>query len=270
MSSWKLQLMDYSGESNLPRKSLVLVIIMLLSVWLPVPAVSGAIQIEDRDFGVLGELYNALDTRSELLIDDGEADLAANSMASVDSSVRNSTSSDALGAADDPIPDATWKNITIEPVQHPSPYEIILDPSSAPPGATDSILNTLINITDYVIWTQYETTDGQVVDKFEVIDFSASLLSLFPPLPGQPTPDPFLHEIDIDNLLNDGSNSSLEHNCDFFFFNPPSLAISGSIDGLLVLLLTSTRIASAIPPLFPKVASCMAKSFAFRFDPLII
>ena len=88
---------------------------MLLSVWLPVPAVSGAIQIEDRDFGVLGELYNALDTRSELLIDDGEADLAANSMASVDSSVRNSTSSDALGAADDPIPDATWKNITIEP-----------------------------------------------------------------------------------------------------------------------------------------------------------
>ena len=214
MSSWKLQLMDYSGESNLPRKSLVLVLIMLLSVWLPVPAVSGAIQIEDRDFGVLEELYSALDTRSELLIDDGEGDLAANSMASVDSSVRNSTSSDALGAADDPIPDATWKNITIEPVQHPSPYEIILDPSSAPPGATDSILNTLINITDYVIWTQYETTDGQVVDKFEVIDFSASLLSLFPPLPGQPTPDPFLHEIDIDNLLNDGSTSTNQNSGD--------------------------------------------------------
>ena len=192
--------MDYSVESNLPRKSLGLVVIMLLSVWLPVPAVSGAIQIENRDFGVLAELYNALDTRSELLIDDGEGDLAANSMRSVDDSIRNSTSSDALGAADNPIPDATWKNITIEEVQHPSPYQIILDPSSAPPGATESILNTLINITDYVIWTQYETTDGQVVDKFEVIDFSASSLSLFPPLPGQPTPDPFLHEIDIDNL----------------------------------------------------------------------
>ena len=47
-----------------------------------------------------------------------------------------------------------------------------------------------------------------------MIDFSASLLSLFPPLPGQPTPDPFLHEIDIDNLLNDGSTSTNQNSGD--------------------------------------------------------
>ena len=68
-----------------------------------------------------------------------------------------------------------------------NPFDIILDPENAPPGATDSILNTLINITDYVIWTHYEGNDGTVVDKFEVVDFTAYLTSLLF------SPEPFEH-----------------------------------------------------------------------------
>ena len=94
--------------------------------------------------------------------------------------------------------DASFKQIDIQPVDHPDPFDIILDPENAPPGATDSILNTLINITDYVIWTHYEGNDGTVVDKFEVVDFSASLTSLLF------SPEPFEHEIDIDDFLDDG------------------------------------------------------------------
>ena len=195
--------MDTEGPRNHGRTSIFLILLMLMSVWLPVPVANAAIQIENRDLGVLTDLHDALDVRGGLLADDGESASAESAMASVDAAIRPSGAYDALALADNPMSDASFKQIDIQPVDHPDPFDIILDPANAPPGATDSILNTLINITDYVIWTHYEGNDGTVVDKFEVVDFSASLTSLLF------SPEPFEHEIDIDDFLDDGNTPTL-------------------------------------------------------------
>ena len=167
--------MHPESARNRGRISISLILLMLMSVWLPVPVANAAIQIENRDLGVLTDLHDALDVRGSLLVDDGETASAESAMASVDAAIRPSGPYDTLSLADNPISDASFKEIDIQEVNHPDPFDIILDPENAPPGATDSILNTLINITDYVIWTHYEANDGRVVDKFEVVDFSASL-----------------------------------------------------------------------------------------------
>ena len=78
--------------------------------------------------------------------------------------------------------------------QHPGPYNLLLDPSSSSPGQVDNIWQTLINLTDYVIWTEYIDLDGNTIQNFEVVTFSANLLSLF-----DINSEPLLHEIDIDN-----------------------------------------------------------------------
>ncbi|MEE3030785.1 MAG: hypothetical protein VX331_06190, partial [Candidatus Thermoplasmatota archaeon] len=195
--------MDTDGTRNHGRTSIFLIFLMLMSVWLPLPVANAAIQIENRDLGVLTDLHDALDVRGGLLADDGESASAESAMASVDAAIRPSGAYDALSLADNPMSDASFKQIDIQPVDHPDPFDIILDPENAPPGATDSILNTLINITDYVIWTHYEGNDGTVVDKFEVVDFSASLTSLLF------SPEPFEHEIDIDDFLGDGNAPTL-------------------------------------------------------------
>ena len=153
--------MDTEGPRNHGRTSIFLILLMLMSVWLPLPVANAAIQIENRDLGVLTDLHDALDVRGGLLTDDGESASAESAMASVDAAIRPSGAYDALSLADNPMSDASFKQIDIQPVDHPDPFDIILDPENAPPGATDSILNTLINITDYVIWTHYEGNDGK-------------------------------------------------------------------------------------------------------------
>ena len=195
--------MHPEAARNHGRTSIFLILLMLMSVWLPLPVANAAIQIDNRDLGVLTDLHEALDARGGLLVDDGESASAESAMASVDAAIRPSGPYDSLALADNPMSDASFKQIDIQPVDHPDPFDIILDPSSAPPGATDSIINTLINITDYVIWTHYEATDGRVVDKFEVVDFTASLTSLLF------SPEPFEHEIDIDDFLDDGTTPTL-------------------------------------------------------------
>ena len=76
--------MDTEGPRNHGRTSIFLILLMLMSVWLPVPVANAAIQIENRDLGVLTDLHDALDVRGGLLADDGESASAESAMASVD------------------------------------------------------------------------------------------------------------------------------------------------------------------------------------------
>ena len=55
--------MDTEGARNHGRTSIFLILLMLMSVWLPVPVANAAIQIENRDLGVLTDLHDALDVR---------------------------------------------------------------------------------------------------------------------------------------------------------------------------------------------------------------
>ena len=77
---------------------------------------------------------------------------------------------------------------------HPGPYQLLVNPGSRPHGQVDNIWQTLLNITDYVIWTQYTNLNGDVIESFEVVTFSSNLLSLL-----DVNSDPLLHEVDIDN-----------------------------------------------------------------------
>ena len=81
---------------NRGRTSVALILLMLLSVWLPVPVANAAIQIENRDLGVLTDLHEALDVRGGLLVDDGESASAETAMASVDAAIRPSGPYDPL------------------------------------------------------------------------------------------------------------------------------------------------------------------------------
>ena len=57
----------------------------------------------------------------------------------------------------------------------------------------DNIWQTLFNITDYVIWTQYENKDGEIIESYEVVSFSASLFSIL-----NTNTDALLHSMDVD------------------------------------------------------------------------
>ena len=84
----------------------------------PLPVANAAIQIENRDLGVLTDLHDALDVRGGLLTDDGESASAESAMASVDAAIRPSGAYDALSLSDNPMSDASFKQIDIQPVDH--------------------------------------------------------------------------------------------------------------------------------------------------------
>ena len=78
-------------------------------------------------------------------------------------------------------------------VRHPRPYEILTDPDQVPPGEVRNIWSTILNITDYAIWVEYEDLEGEKEQSIELVTFTDSLLSLI-----FNNGDPFLHQMDVD------------------------------------------------------------------------
>tara|TARA_B100000686_G_scaffold341827_1_gene419868 strand:- start:1638 stop:5717 length:4080 start_codon:yes stop_codon:yes gene_type:complete len=76
--------------------------------------------------------------------------------------------------------------------EHPAPYDLLLTGGNNP-GMVDNIWQTLFNITDYVIWTQYIDENGQINEKYEVVSFSASLFSIL-----NTDTEALLHAVDVD------------------------------------------------------------------------
>ncbi len=176
--------------------AILLVVLMLASLMTPLPQASAAVEIDSEDFGVVEQLHDVLDQRETLIADDGEAELADATMAVVRNAVRNSGSSDPLAEIDDALADTTFVDTIPVMPDHPPAYQMLMDPDGRPPGGVDNVWQTLLNITDYVVWTRYVDQQGQMVDKFEVVSFSSSLFSLF-------SPTPLTHSIDVDG---DGRN----------------------------------------------------------------
>ena len=88
---------------------------------------------------------------------------------------------------------------------HPKPIDILLG-DDAPPGLVDTIWGTLVNLTDYIIWSEYQAqNNGPHHEKFTVVPFSSSLLTLF-------SQNPLMHEIDIDG--DDDPNTAIVENPD--------------------------------------------------------
>ena len=95
-------------------------------------------------------------------------------------------------------------------VQHPRPYEILTDPEQAPPGEVRNIWSTILNITDYAVWVEYQDQNGEKRQNIELVTFTDSLQSLI-----FNNGEPFLHQMDVDDDGNDDIEVGLTLEFDF-------------------------------------------------------
>ena len=173
--------------------TLMMVLLFLLPVVSPIASVSGEARIESQDFEILNRLSEVLEERQEVLDSNSVGQMAGPTIEGISNSVTPTGSADPLADIDSSIEGATMVATRPPDPVHPGPYQLLVDPGSRPPGQVDNIWQTLLNITDYVIWTQYTNLDGDVIETFEVVTFSSNLLSLL-----DINSDPLLHEVDID------------------------------------------------------------------------
>ena len=169
-----------------------LVLIMLFAIVTPMPAADASIGLDSDDFGVVEQLHDMLAQRAELLTDDGEAALADRTIADVHSAIRPSGSADPLANIEGALEGTTFVDTRPILPEHPPAYQMLMAENGQAPGGVDNIWQTLLNISDYVIWSRYVDKQGIIEDNFTVVTFSASLFSLF-------SASPLLHDIDVDN-----------------------------------------------------------------------
>ena len=129
-----------------------------------------------------------------MLASNSVAQLAQPTIEGISNSVTPTGPSDPLAKVNETIVGASMVVTPPPQPQHPGPYNLLINPSSSPPGQVDNIWQTLVNLTDYVIWTEYTDLEGNTIQSYEVVTFTANLFSLF-----DINSDPLLHEVDIDN-----------------------------------------------------------------------
>ena len=128
------------------RKSAVfLVLLMFISVAQPVTADSS---ISRDDFDVLDALMETLSMREE----NGEAEIA-NSMAesalgAVDAAARPVGENDPLTVANKFLDNVSMRDSSPYEVDHPRPYEFLMDKSTQPEGFPDNLFDTLFSTND--------------------------------------------------------------------------------------------------------------------------
>ncbi len=205
---------DVEGDSRAPRGpaqlTLLLTALLILPLFTPLSSVYGEVRIESKDFDVLDQLNDMLNERQEILDSNSVSTLAQPRIDAVREAAGPSDSSDPLSLVGSAIEGATMVETSPPNPVHPAPYEMLIDPSSRPPGFVDNIWQTLFNITDYVIWTQYTDSSGEVIEQVDVVTFSASLLSLF-----DLQTEPLLHAIDIDDDGDDDLQVGLKISWEF-------------------------------------------------------
>ncbi len=170
------------------RTSLALVLILILPMLSPFMAVEAS-QVRAEDFGIVSELHDVLADR-DVVLDSGQIEMDANNALSpVRNGVRSLGSTDPLTHIDTALDGLIVEPSTPQGAEHPQPIGILLG-DEAPPGLVDTIWGTLLNLTEYVIWTEYEDIDG-TTENYVVVTMSASILSLF-------SQTPLFHDVDVD------------------------------------------------------------------------
>ncbi len=186
---------------------LALLILPLLS---PLHSVNGEARVESKDFGVLDELDEMLKERSDIINSNSISSLAEPRISQIRESVETSDSGSPISLVGTAMEGATMVQTSPPTPKHPTPYEALLDPSERPPAFVENIWQTLINITDYVIWTQYTDRNGNVQNSTEVVSFSASLISIL-----NPDTEALLHSVDVDKDGDDDIQVGLRVDVEF-------------------------------------------------------
>ncbi|MEE3315952.1 MAG: hypothetical protein VX184_03825 [Candidatus Thermoplasmatota archaeon] len=192
MSSDAVRLVSRSPSTG-HSHTILIVALLLLPALSPMSAVNGEARFESDDFGILEELSNVLEEREEMLDSNSVGQLAGPIIEGVSNSVTPVSPSDPLSSIDSVTDGISMVQTSPPEPVHPSTYQLLLNQDGTP-GEVLNIWQTMINITDYVIRTEFTDLEGNTVEKFEVVSFSASLLSLL-----DINSEPLLHEVDIDN-----------------------------------------------------------------------
>ncbi len=192
MSSGAVRLVSRAPSTG-HSHTVLIVALLLLPALSPISAVNGEARFESSDFGILDELSNVLEDRENMLESNSVGQLAGPIIEGVSNSVTPVSSSDPLSEIDQLTDGVSMVQTSPPTPVHPSTYQLLAGSEGAP-GQVENIWQTLINITDYVIRTEFTDIDGNTVEKFEVVSFSASLISLL-----DINSEPLLHEVDVDN-----------------------------------------------------------------------
>ena len=189
----------------------VFVIVVLFSSMASPGIIAGADQrIESRDFQILEDLDLVLLQDNSIKADPQARDQAGESLDRVRNSIRESGNDSPIAGTDTMLTDIQ-KIETLPPeVRHPRPYEILTDPEQAPPGEVRNIWSTILNITDYAVWVEYEDQNGEKRQDIELVTFTDSLQSLI-----FNNGEPFLHQMDVDDDGNDDIEVGLTLEFDF-------------------------------------------------------
>ena len=179
-------------------QTILLVLIFLMPMYSPITNVSADTRISADDFQILDEMTEVLSQREDVISSELVKNIAGPSLEGVENSVTSTNQDDPLYGINDLFSDSSIVDTTPPEVIHPGPYDLLINPENSPPGAVNTVWQTIFNLTDYLIWTKYTDLDGNQVEKFEVVTFTASLFSLL-----DPETESFLHAIDVDN---DGNN----------------------------------------------------------------
>ena len=220
-----------------PKISLpvLLVILFFLPTLAPFASVSGEARIESQDFQILEELGTVLNQREQVVQGDSVSNIAGPLLDQVRVGVQDTSVADPLHDIDEALDDVIMVETAVPAVVHPEPYIILTDENSRPPGEVRTIWSTLFNLTDYVIWTRYVDTDGNVVEQFETITFLTSLLSLL-----DPETDFLLHQMDIDGDGDDDIQVGLTVNLNNIDLSGATLSAYVQLDYQVSVLPSST------------------------------
>ena len=213
----------------------LLVILFFLPTLAPFASVSGEARIESQDFQILEELGTVLNQREQVVQGDSVSNIAGPLLDQVRVGVQDTSVADPLHDIDEALDDVIIVETAAPAVIHPEPYIILTDENSRPPGEVRTIWSTLFNLTDYVIWTRYVDTDGNVVEQFETITFLTSLLSLL-----DPETDFLLHQMDIDGDGDDDIQVGLTVNLNNIDLSGATLSAYVQLDYQVSVLPSST------------------------------
>ena len=186
-------------RSQGPRLSVFIALILLLPLFTPIGTASAELQIQAEDFGIMLELDDVLNERSERIGDLAVVNAANNALDGVRMEVRESDSEDPMARVQESLSNMQLVQTAPPPVVHPVPYDMLLDPENHPDEWANNIWGTLLTADNFVIWTHFKTRTGETYDHYEEVDFAESALFLGGLLGLLTGSDPLLHEISIDN-----------------------------------------------------------------------
>ena len=193
MNSGSVRVIHHAPRSY-NSTSILIVMILLLPLFSPISSVNAEARIESQDFQILDDLDSVLGQRQDVLDSNSVGQIAGPSLDAVRDGISDSGPNQPLSSIGEALVDSSMVETSPPSPDHPLPYNVILGVEDGSTGQVDNVWQTLVNITDYVILTEFKDLDGNVIRNTEVVTFTANFLSLL-----NLQTDPLSHAVDVDN-----------------------------------------------------------------------